>query len=161
MNQKPTLCFDMDGTIANLYSNPNWLSQMRKYSPRPYAIAKPMCDMRALARRLNNLQKMGYRIAIISWLSKESNKTYDEAVIKAKTEWLAKHLGSVKFDEVHFVKYGKKKSKIAKVKNGVLFDDSAKVRKEWIRHNPNGWAFAEKDILEILEELSVPYNKYY
>ena len=152
--------FDMDGTIANLYGVENWLDKLRSYDASPYAEAEVKLNMQALAHRLNRLQRNGFTIGVISWLSKESNKTYDEAVIKAKTEWLAKHLGSVKFDEVHFVKYGKKKSKVAKVKNGVLFDDNAKVRKEWIKHNPNGWAFAEKNILEILEELSVPYNKF-
>ena len=64
--------------------------------------------------------------------------------------------GSSAITKGGFVTY----SNEAKVKNGVLFDDNAKVRKEWIRHNPNGWAFAEKNILEILEELSVPYNKF-
>ena len=152
--------FDMDGTIANLYGVENWLNKLRAEDTSPYKEAEVMLNMQALAHRLNRLQKNGYTIGVISWLSKESNKAYDEAVVKAKTEWLAKHLGSVKFDEIHIVKYGKKKSKCAKVKDGILFDDNEKVRKEWIRHNPNGWAFAEKDILQILEELSAAYNKF-
>lgn len=153
--------FDMDGTLANLYGVDNWLEKLRNYDASPYAEADVKLNMQALAHRLNRLQKHGYTIGVISWLSKESNKEYDEEVAKAKSEWLKKHLGSVKFDEIHFVKYGKRKSRVAKVKDGILFDDNDKVRKEWIRRNPNGWAFAEKDILAILDDLSKAYPAFF
>ena len=152
--------FDMDGTIANLYGVENWLEKLEGGDTSPYKEAEVMLNMQALAHRLNRLQKNGYTIGVISWLSKSGTNAYNEEVAKVKTEWLAKHLGSVKFDEIHIVKFGRKKSKCAKVKDGILFDDNEKVRKEWIRHNPNGWAFAEKNILQILEELSVAYNKF-
>ena len=152
--------FDMDGTIANLYGVENWLEKLEGGDTSPYKEAEVMLNMQALAHRLNRLQKNGYTIGVISWLSKSGSNAYNEEVARVKTEWLAKHLGSVKFDEIHIVKFGRKKSKCAKVKDGILFDDNEKVRKEWIRHNPNGWAFAEKNILEILEELSVAYNKF-
>ena len=152
--------FDMDGTIANLYGVENWLEKLEGGDTSPYKEAEVMLNMQALAHRLNRLQKNGYTIGVISWLSKSGTNAYNKEVARVKTEWLEKHLGSVKFDEIHIVKFGRKKSKCAKVKDGILFDDNEKVRKEWIRHNPNGWAFAEKDILQILEELSVAYNKF-
>ena len=151
MNQKPTICFDMDGTIANLYANPNWLSQLRKCSPRPYAIAKPMCDMRALARRLNNLQKMGYRIAIISWLSKESNEIYDMKVSAVKRAWLAKHLGSVRFDEIYIVPYGTPKHTLIKGR-AILFDDEFQNRMDWAMSGL-GCAYPPECIMSTLQEL--------
>ena len=152
--------FDMDGTLANLYGVDDWLEKLEGGDTSPYKEAEVMLNMQALAHRLNRLQKNGYTIGVISWLSKSGTNAYNAEVARVKTEWLAKHLGSVKFDEVHLVKFGRKKSKCAKVKDGILFDDNEKVRKEWIRHNPNGWAFAEKDILQILEELSCAYNKF-
>ena len=152
--------FDMDGTLANLYGVDDWLEKLEGGDTSPYKEAEVMLNMQALAHRLNRLQKNGYTIGVISWLSKSGTNAYNAEVARVKTEWLAKHLGSVKFDEVHLVKFGRKKSKCAKVKDGILFDDNEKVRKEWIRHNPNGWAFAEKDILQILEELSGAYNKF-
>ena len=152
--------FDMDGTLANLYEVDNWLAKLRAFDASPYEDAEVMLNMQALAHRLNKLKANGYTIGIISWLSKESTREYDKATIEAKKKWLKKHLGSVEFDEITITKYGKKKSKLAAVKNGILFDDNEKVRRDWIRHNPNGWAFAEKDILEILEELSCAYNKF-
>ena len=86
-----TINFDMDGTIADLYANPNWLPMLRAFDPTPYATAKPLLRLNILARKLNELQKQGYEIAIISWLSKESNPAYDEAVTATKMAWLAEH----------------------------------------------------------------------
>lgn len=142
--------FDMDGTIANLYAVEGWLEKIEGSDVSPYAEAKVMLNMQALAHRLNSLQQKGYTIGIISWLSKSGTKAYNEEVTKAKMEWLQSHLRSVKFDEIHIVAYGKRKSKLAKIKNGILFDDNKTVRKEWLRGNPSGWAFKETEILEIL-----------
>ena len=41
---------DMDGTIANLYGDPNWLEKIRAYDASPYANALPLLNMSLLAR---------------------------------------------------------------------------------------------------------------
>ena len=146
--------FDMDGTLANLYGVEDWLTKLRTYDASPYAEAPVMLNMQALAHRLNKLQENGYTIGIISWLSKESTTAYDVATTAMKMAWLEKHLHSVKWDEIHIVAYGKRKSKLAKVKDGYLFDDNESVRREWIKHNPNGWAFDVDNILEVLDLLN-------
>jgi hypothetical protein len=145
--------FDMDGTIANLYGVPNWLEKIEQSDVTPYKEAQVLLNMQGLAHRLNTLQKAGYVIGIISWLSKSGTPEYNEAVAQAKVAWLKQHLGSVKFDEIHITAFGIRKSKVAEIKNGILFDDNPKVRREWIKHNPSGWACSEKDILEILSVL--------
>ena len=145
--------FDMDGTLANLYGVEGWLDKLREYDASPYLEATTLLNMQALAHRLNALQRKGYTIGIISWLSMKSTAEYDEATRAAKLAWLKAHLGSVKFDEIHLVAYGEKKSTLAKVKGGLLFDDNIKVRKEWTKNNPTGWACSEKEILAVLEQL--------
>lgn len=145
--------FDMDGTLANLYGVENWLDKLRAYDASPYAQAEVLLNMQALAHRLNKLQARGYTIGIISWLSKETTPEYDAAVMTEKLAWLEKHLHSVKWNEVHLVAYGKRKSKLAQVKGGYLFDDNESVRREWIKHNPEGWAFDVDNILQILDLL--------
>lgn len=152
--------FDMDGTLANLYGVDNWLEKLEGGDTSPYKEAEVMLNMQALAHRLNRLQKHGFTIGVISWLSKSGSNTYNKEVAKVKAEWLEKHLASVKFDEIHLVKFGKRKSRVAKIKDGILFDDNVNVRKDWIRHNPNGWAFAEKDILAILDDLANAYPSF-
>ena len=137
--------FDMDGTIANLYSVENWLPMLQAYDPTPYANAKPMVNMSALARLLHKAQRMGYEVGIISWLSKCSNSEYDMAVTEVKVEWLRKHLPSVEWDEVKIVAYGTPKHELC---NGILFDDEEHNRKAW-----GEGAYEPSEIMEILRGL--------
>jgi hypothetical protein len=130
------------------------LTKLRTYDASPYAEAPVRLNMQALAHRLNKLQENGYTIGIISWLSKDSTPEYDAAVITEKMAWLKKHLGSVEWDEVHMVAYGRRKHKCANIKNGYLFDDNESIRRSWIKDNPNGWAFDVDNILEVLDLLN-------
>lgn len=150
-----TICFDMDGTIADLYARETWLDELRVFSPLPYAEAKPMVNMSALARRLNNLQKKGYKIAIISWLSKVSTTEYDEIVTEAKLAWLKKHLPSVTWDEIHIVSYGETKAQFANGKD-ILFDDEERNRTEWSMVDDN-IAYPPEMIISTLEALKTMF----
>lgn len=138
--------FDMDGTIANLYGVENWLEKLRNSDPSPYAEAKPLVRMASLARVLNNLQRKGYKVGVVSWLSKCGSVEYDEMVINAKREWLAIHLKSVNFDYIDIVKYGTPKEM---GRNGILFDDEEQNRKNW-----KGEAFDVDNIMAILKGLA-------
>ena len=89
---KPTIFFDMDGTIVNLYGVEDWSNLLINKNPLPYVIVKPLVNLNVLARKLNALKKQGYRIGIISWLAKNTNSEYDEAVTAAKIKWLKKYL---------------------------------------------------------------------
>lgn len=145
---KRTIWFDMDGTIANLYSVDNWLPKLRSFDPSPYIEAEVMCNMSLLARYLNKLQTLGYRIGIISWLSKSSNTQYDEAVANAKREWLKVHLNSVTFDLIHITPYGVPKELWMTNTDDILFDDSEEIRNEW-----DGDAYEPNEIFSILSSL--------
>ena len=74
-----TINFDMDGTIADLYGVENWLPMLRAEDETPYIMAKPLLRFSALARILNRLQREGYRLGIISWLSKCGTEEYNES----------------------------------------------------------------------------------
>ena len=141
-----TIFFDMDGTIADLYGVENWLYYLINSDPSPYKNAKPLLNLNSLARILNRLQRTGYHIGIISWLSKNSTESYDEAVTQAKKAWLNKHLASVRFDEIHIVSYGTPKEIFGHNKQDILFDDEEKNRLNW-----TGKAYNVESILEILK----------
>ena len=140
--------FDMDGTIADLYGIENWLEKLRTFDPTPYEQAKPLLRLQPLARVLNTLQKKGYTIGVISWLSIGSTPEYDEAVAKAKTEWLKVHLKSVQFDEIHITAYGVPKPSCAECPLGILFDDNEGIRNSW-----QGKAYEPANIMDILRAL--------
>ena len=139
------ICFDMDGTLANLYGVENWLEMLRSFDPTPYKIAKPLINMSALARLLHKAQRLGYAVKVISWLSLESTEEYDLAVTTAKIEWLRKHLPSVEFDEIIITEYGVPKQELGE---GILFDDNADIRKEW-----GAQAYEPSEILAVLRKL--------
>lgn len=145
---KPTIYFDIDGTLASTYEVENWLEKLRAGDPTPYTDAKPMHDFRVLARFLNKLQRQGYNLGIITWLSKGSTQFYGELVRKRKKEWLNTHLKSVSWNEVHIVKYGTPKHLVAKDRNGILFDDNIFVRAHW-----KGEAYNETEIFKVLNQL--------
>lgn len=126
------ICFDMDGTIADLYSVPNWLDKLRAEDASPYIEAAPMWDMKALRKILLKLIDKGYEIRIISWLSKDSTEEYKTAVRKAKKEWLEKY--NFPAEKCHFVAYGTTKADcIRRIADApaILIDDNAKVRNGW------------------------------
>lgn len=142
-----TIWFDMDGTIADLYGVEGWLEMLMNSDPTPYKVAKPLVRLSSLARRLNQLQKRGYEIGIISWLSKSGNDDYNLAVTETKISWLNKHLPSVKWNVVNIVKYGYCKDNF-NAGNDILFDDEAKNRDEW-----SGTAYDVDQILATLANL--------
>ena len=140
--------FDMDGTIADLYGYTDWLKELRAASCKPYAGAAPLLRLQLLARLLNELQKDGWHIGIVSWLSKNSTEEYDNAVTETKKKWLKKHLRSVHWDEIKIVPYGTPKETIVDKPKGILFDDEEKNRIHWI-----GTAYDETMIIETLKAI--------
>ena len=141
-----TINFDLDGTIADLYGVDGWLEMLIAHDETPYAIAEPLLRLNLLARRLNTLQRNGYNIAIISWLSKSGNSDYNERVTNAKLEWLANHLPSVHWDNINIVEYGTPKENFCETPFDILFDDEEQNRENW-----GGIAFDVDDILGILK----------
>ena len=131
MCAEKAIVFDMDGTLADLYSVPEWLGKLRSYDATPYSVAKPIYDAEELIPLIAELKSRGFRIIVTSWLSKESTKEYDSAVREAKKEWLAKY--GFPYDEIHLVKYGTPKTKCSrgKAKYQILVDDNAEVRSKW------------------------------
>ena len=144
-----TIWFDMDGTLADTYGIPNWLPMIEANDPTPYLIAKPLLRLSTLAYMLNKLRASGYDIGIISWTSKSGTPEYNAKVNAAKRYWLAKHLPSVDFDEIHIIPYGTPKQNFKKSNRDILFDDEAPNRENW----GNG-AFNVDNILEVLKTLS-------
>ena len=139
--------FDLDGTIADLYGVEGWLADLEAENVRPYAEAKPLLNLSLLARYIHKAQKMGYIVGVISWLSKCGSDAYNEAVTIAKREWLAKHLPSVEWDEIHIVKYGTPKS-TCRTCPGILFDDEQRNLDEW-----GAGAVIASNLLEVLRNL--------
>lgn len=147
MNKK--ICFDLDGTLADLYGDEKWLEKLRNYNESVYATATPLVNMSRLAKAIHKAQRNNIEVYVISALSKEPQYDFDMRVIQAKKEWLKKHLPSVEFDKLLFVPYvAIKNDMVADVEHSILFDDEVRHRNAW-----QGEAYEPAEIFNVLADL--------
>lgn len=150
---KGMICFDMDGTIADLYGVEGWLDYLREEDPYPYIAADPLCDMDDLREVLLALKNQGWEIRIITWLAKDSTAEYKNKVRKAKAEWLKKY--NFPMDACHMVAYGTTKADCVRrccdEHPMILVDDNEQVRNGW--HLGNTINPQESNWMERLWEL--------
>ena len=139
--------FDMDGTIADLYGVRDWLPAILARDTRPYEVARGIGNLALIARLLNKAQKNGHEVGIISWTAKNAPAEYNERVATAKREWLARHLASVKWNEIKVVEYGTNKRTACGA--GILFDDEKPNRDTW-----GAGAHEPAAIVEVLKALT-------
>ena len=150
-----TICFDMDGTIADLYSVENWEPMLRAEDPTPYREATPMWNMEELALILNMLRAIGTEIRIITWLSKNSTESYKNEVRNAKRKWLERN--GFPYDHFHGVRYGATKADSIRryldpEETAWLIDDNQKIREGW--HLGEAIDPTNCDLLEALRNLA-------
>lgn len=151
---RDVICFDMDGTLADLYHVPFWLDKLRAGDASPYYEAKPLHDMKRLNEVCSLLKKAGYEIQIITAMSKDATPEYKKAIREAKLAWLDKW-GFV-YDHFHGVDYKTNKREVIRrdlrKERGTAFlvDDEARHTEKW------GWGPAinpDDYLIEKLEAL--------
>ena len=153
MREEKWIWFDMDGTIADLYSVDGWLEDLLAFNTRPYEQAKIMYNQLSLLEVMAELKKelrpefinrideifVFHKLndneisqIIISWGSKARNEEYDEMVTKAKKEWLEKTLLNILLDKVIVTQYGVCKADTCRPYGyGILVDDEKPNRDSW------------------------------
>ena len=148
MSVKNWVWLDMDGTIADLYGDKEWKTKLEKSNPEPYEKARPLVSMWKLSRMIKRLQKKGYKVGVLSWLSKNSTVQYENKVRKAKIKWLRKHLPRIMWDDIKIVPYGVAKQNFKQSSCDILFDDEERNRNNWGLN-----AYTEKEIFKIMKGL--------
>ena len=100
---------------------------------------------------LVELKQRGWKIGIISWLSKDPDAEYGERVTKAKKEWLLSWCMDIVLDKVLIVPYGQCKADICRQFGyGILADDEEQNRNAW---DLGDTIDANKNLLEELAKL--------
>lgn len=141
--------FDMDGTFYNLYGFDGWLECILSEKTECYIKSSLLVDYEEFINVLNELKEKGYTIGIITWLSKNATRRYQNMVRNAKYRYIAKYFNGI-FDEIHIIQYGKNKNQYAE--NGyILFDDEENNRIEW--EKKNGISYNVNNIIDILTTL--------
>ena len=146
------LYFDMDGTLADLYGVPDWLSMLQNHSPVPYRTADELVPLIRLECLCNELVKLGWEIGVITWLAKDASDDYNEQVISAKMDWIGDRMPYL--SDFIAVPYGTPKQKVAKrCREMWLVDDNAEVREMWDTPKQRKSIDANEDIIQALKEL--------
>lgn len=122
-NSNATIYLDLDGTIADLYGFNDWLTYLQNEQTDPYSEAGLLVDGEQLRNFLAAGKAAGVLFGIISWGAKNASKDYQKAIRRAKIDWLKKNNLLEYFDELHIIKYGTPKNRVAKNRTGVLIDD--------------------------------------
>ena len=144
-----TIYFDMDGTFYDLYGFEGWLECILSEKTDCYTKAKLLVDFYHFTNELYRLKEKGYKLGIITWLSKNATKQYQNKVRSAKYRYIQKNFDNI-FDEIHIIQYGKNKSQYCK-ENDILFDDEKQNRILWKESGGN--AYDVVNLLEILKSL--------
>lgn len=143
---------DMDGTFANLYGVEGWLDDLIAENVRPYAQAEPMYPMLDLLETLLLLKAdKGYKIGVISWLSRQGTENYNRAVTMTKKDWLINFGMDLVLDKILITPYGVRKADTCRPYGmGTLVDDEQRNRDEWDLGNTID---ANENIIKKLREL--------
>lgn len=120
---------DMDGTIADLYSQNNWLEKLNNEDKTIFLNCKPMTTQENLFKLFPSNE---FEIIILTMTPNNCSIEYHNQVIEQKKQWLDKYFPLLK--KQIFLKYGKNKNLKNSV-NAILIDDN-----EVIRNNFRGIA---------------------
>jgi hypothetical protein len=145
--------FDMDGTIADLYNFPNWLSYFENEKEGIFSQLSPMIDAKRLNDAIAKAKAKGHKFGVITWLPKNSTAQYRLKCSLEKIDWIKKNVPELK-DNIMTCEYGTSKADVAHANSRtIIFDDDENVRKDWIK--TKGQAYEPSQILEVLEGLSL------
>lgn len=126
----PTIYFDMDGTLSDLFNVPKWQEKLAARDCSPYHMARPLCRPESLKMRLARYHADGYNLGIITWCSIGADAEFEDEVRVAKTEWLKKHDIWKCFDIVHILPYGTPKYLFLE-HGDILVDDDLGILEQW------------------------------
>ena len=130
MNKK-VVYLDMDGTIADLYGQENWLYMLQNEIAGAFINCKPLTTMESFEKQFPKDQ---YELRVLSMTPKNASKEYCEIVIKEKNAWLDKYFPTI--TKRTYLPYGDNKN-LKGCYNHILVDDN-----ETIRNNFKGLALA-------------------
>lgn len=123
MKVKQVVLLDLDGTIADLYGEENWLDRLHKEDSEIFKNCKPLITQETLE---SYYPRDKYEIRVCTMTPKNASASYHKNVIDQKNQWLNEYFPHL--TKRIFLPYGNDKN-IGKSENYILVDDSKEVRK--------------------------------
>lgn len=123
--KKIKVYLDLDGTIASLYTEKNWLKRLRDEEKGLFLNLRPMISQDKL---LEIFPQEKYDIRILSMTPLGASKPFCEKVVEEKNAWLDEYFPVLK--KRIYQKYGYNKN-VKNSANAILVDDNEAIRKSW------------------------------
>lgn len=123
--KKIKVYLDLDGTIASLYTEKDWLKRLHNEEEGLFLNLKPIINQEIL---LEKFPKEKYEIVILSMTPKGASLEYCERVKTEKDLWLSEHFPSL--TKRIYKKYGHNKN-LKNSANAILIDDNEIIRNNW------------------------------
>lgn len=120
--KKINVYLDMDGTIADLYGQPNWLEMLEAEADGAFIYCEPLTDEETLYKLFPTDK---YEIKVLSMTPKNATAEYCERVKAEKNAWLDRHFP--KIQKRFYLPYGNNKN-LKNAKNAILIDDNKTIR---------------------------------
>lgn len=145
--------FDMDGTVADLYGEKNWLDNLRKEVCGSFINLRPLVDMTELAMVCHQLMNLGYSFGVITWLPMDASYEFERVCEEEKRAWVEEFMPWV--SEFYAQSYGvpKQYAPSKRAAEMILVDDNAEVRAMWNTEVQRSSIDATQDIIKELRKL--------
>lgn len=125
MNKKVIVYVDMDGSIADLYGQENWLARLRKEEKGLFLSCAPMVTEEKL---LSLFPTDKYDVRVLSMTPLGASKEYCAQVVAEKNQWLDRYFPHL--EKRIFKPYGHNKN-LKNSAHAILIDDSEVIRKNF------------------------------
>lgn len=145
--------FDMDGTVADLYGEKNWLDNLRNEREGSFINLRPLVDMNELAMVCHQLMNLGYSFGVITWLPMGASYEFERVCEEEKRAWVEEFMPWV--SEFYAQSYGvpKQYAPSKRAAEMILIDDNAEVRAMWNTEVQRSSIDATQDIIKELKKL--------
>lgn len=145
--------FDMDGTVADLYGEKNWLDNLRNEREGSFINLRPLVDMNELAMVCHQLMNLGYSFGVITWLPMGASYEFERVCEEEKRAWVEEFMPWV--SEFYAQSYGvpKQYAPSKRAAEMILIDDNAEVRAMWNTEVQRNSIDATQDIIKELRKL--------
>ena len=123
--------FDMDGTVADFYSQENWLEMLRNETAGAFAFCKPLFDENSFYLLISDLAEKGAQFGVITWLPMQASRSYELICEIEKQNWCETYLPFISTFAAQSYGIPKQNAITKNAQLEILIDDNAEICKMW------------------------------
>lgn len=130
-NMSKKIWLDLDGTVYDLYSIPNWLEDIQEEKEGLFLKGDFLGIYSDFLKEAERLLLIGYEFGIITWLPLGASPEYEEICRIEKMKWIKKFLPFI--HDINIISYGIPKQNAIKKRSQlmILIDDNSEVCRIW------------------------------